>query len=136
MLKVGAALNDRSGPLLQLALHPLEEWGAGLHMQVLSQSYSFDHVAQLGVPFHNFANLVPRTSVSAAQCLGLTRSWRRALNFVGSRKRIGWRLQLRRRVLRDVGKIGRQRRRANGRWPWLVWFGHRVPPSNREPTAD
>ncbi|MBV8897341.1 MAG: hypothetical protein JO051_12570 [Acidobacteriaceae bacterium] len=81
MLKVGATLNNRSGPLLQLALHPLEEWGAGLHIQVLSQSYFFDSVAQLRVPFHNFANLVPQASVSAAQRLGLTRSWRRALDF-------------------------------------------------------
>jgi hypothetical protein len=44
-LEFRATLDYRPRPFLQLALCSFEEWSPDLHMQVLSQSYSFSHVA-------------------------------------------------------------------------------------------
>src|ERR1700733_10379231 len=58
--------------------------------------------------------------------------WRRARYLVGGRRRVRRRLQLGARILRDVGEIGRQSWRPNGRRFGLgsivVWFGHGVSP--------
>jgi hypothetical protein len=45
VLQVGVALDYRFSPFLQLAVGSIEEWSSNLYMQILSQSYSFSHVA-------------------------------------------------------------------------------------------
>src|ERR1700733_349977 len=59
-----------------------------------------------------------------------------ARNLVGGRGRVRRRLQLGAGVLRDVGEIGRQSWRPNGRRFGLgsivVWFGHGVSPGRCE----
>jgi hypothetical protein len=68
-LEFRATLDYRSRPFLQLALCSFEEWSPDLHMQVLSQSYSFGHIAQLWILFHNLSNLVPEARVLASQII-------------------------------------------------------------------
>jgi hypothetical protein len=45
VLKPRMAIDYRTRPFLQLAVCSLEKRRANLHMQILSQSYSFGHVA-------------------------------------------------------------------------------------------
>jgi hypothetical protein len=59
-LEFRVTLDYRSRPFLQLALCSFEEWSPHLHMQVLSQSYSFGHIAQFWILFQNLSNLVPK----------------------------------------------------------------------------
>jgi hypothetical protein len=68
--------------------------------------------------------------------VGFGRSRRRACNLIWGRERVGSRLQLGAGVLRDVGEIGRQSWRPNGRRFGLgsivVRFGHGVRPRRWE----
>ena len=45
VLQLRATLDDRTRPLLQLALYSFEEWSAHLHMHVLTESNFFGHIA-------------------------------------------------------------------------------------------
>src|ERR1700729_1813108 len=82
--------------------------------------------------FQNLTDLVSEAPVLASQRFGFRRRGSRARKLICGGRRAGGRLQLGTRVLWDVGEIGRQNRRPNGRRFGLgnviVWFGHGVSP--------
>jgi hypothetical protein len=62
-------LDHRTRSFLQFALRSLEKRRADLHMQVLAQGYSFSHVAELWILFHNLSNLISEARVLASQVI-------------------------------------------------------------------
>jgi hypothetical protein len=65
--QIRAALDDGARPLLQLAVDPLEEWRADLHMRALFQRDFVCKVAQLGMSVRDLLDLLPQERVLLSQ---------------------------------------------------------------------